>query len=365
MTTTKIAVIGAGDISRVYLENLTKLFRQIEVAGIYSRTAERARAQAEQFGIPRVYGSMEELLNDPATTIILNLTPPQQHFELSMRCLQAGKHVYTEKAMAATLEQGRALLDTANQLGLTICGAPDTFLAASFQTLRKFVDDGCIGKVTGVHVSIVNSGHEGWHTNPAFFYEVGGGPVMDMGVYPLTALVNIFGSVEAVAGMCGMAFPERTVTTEPLFGAKIRVETPTHTVGLLRFACGVTGTVTASFDGCAKVPPCMEIVGTKGMLKLSAFGGQISMLNTETGQFCELPMLFAYPNHIHGLGLADQISAIEKGRAPRTSGELILHVLEVMTAFERSDSAGAFTKIESRVERPAPMVFPALPYMLD
>jgi predicted dehydrogenase len=365
MLKTRIAVIGAGDISRFYLENLTKLIPQIEVEGIYSRTAERALAQAEKFGIPRVYGTLEELLCDPVPSIVLNLTPPPQHFELSMRCLQAGKHVYTEKAMAATLEQGRLLLETAKKHALSICGAPDTFLAASFQTLRKLVDDGCIGKVTGAHVSIVNSGHERWHANPAFFYQVGGGPMLDMGVYPLTALVNVFGSVEAVAGMCGAAFSERTIATQPLFGDKINVETPTHVMGLIRFACGVPVTVTASFDGCARVPAPMEIYGTKGMLKLSAFGGPVSMLNTESGQFCEMPMLFAYKEHVHGLGLADQATALIKGRKPRCSGELILHVLEIMTAFERSSNAGAFVSIESRVERPAPMTDPELPFVLD
>ncbi len=365
MPITKIAVIGAGDISDVYLKNLTQLYSEISVVGIYSRTADRARAQADRYGIPRVYGTLEELLDDSSTSIVLNLTPPQEHFALSMKCLEARKHVYTEKAMAATLEQGRILLETARKNHLTICGAPDTFLTAGYQTLRKLADDGWIGKVTGATVSVMLRGHEAWHKNPAFFYREGGGPMMDMGVYPLTALVNLFGSVTSVAGMCSMAFTERTITSQPLYGTKIQVETPTQIMGLLRFDNGVTASIITGFDSCAGLQNQMMIYGTQGALRMSAYGGPVSLLQPDRGEFLEMPLLFPYPKHVHGLGLADQASAIEKGRKPRASGELILHVLEVMKAIERSGISGEFIEIASRVERPNPMKEPALLYVFD
>jgi Predicted dehydrogenases and related proteins len=364
MPLTKIAVIGAGDISDLYLRNLTGLYREIEVAGIYSRTAARARAQAEKYNIPKVYGTLEELLKDPATAIVLNLTPPQEHFELSLKCLEAGKHVYTEKAMAATLEQGRILLETAKKKGLTICGAPDKFLTAGIQTMRKVIDDGIVGKLTGAYVTVMFGGHESWHPNPAFFYREGGGPMMDLGVYPLTSMIHLFGSVEAVAGLCGTAFPERTVTSKPLFGTTIKVETPTQVMGLMRFQSGLIATVMTSFDACPELPNNMIVYGTKGMLKMDAFGGPVSFFRPDKGEFCELPMLFQYNDEIHGMGLADQAAAIEKGRRPRASGELILHVLEIMTAFKRSNDTGAFVDIVSRVDRPAPMADPVLPYVV-
>jgi predicted dehydrogenase len=344
---------------------LTGLFREIEVVGIYSRTRERAKAQQEKFGLPKLYATLEEMLNDPETSIVLNLTPPQEHFETCMKCLEAGKHVYTEKALAATLEQGRTLIEAAKSRGLTLCGAPDLFLSAGPQTMRKVLDDGMIGKVTGASVTMLHVGHETWHANPEFFYKPGAGPMLDMGVYPITVLVNLLGSVESVAGMCSMAFPERIISTKPRFGTKISVETPTHVAGVLRFESGVIATVTTSYDACSKAPNNLEIYGTRGLLKTSAYNGPVSFFQPDKGEYRELPMLFAYADKIHGVGLADQASAIEKGRRPRASGELMLHVLEVMTAFERSSNTSAFARIESRVERPVPMVYPVLPFVLD
>ncbi|MDR2931478.1 MAG: Gfo/Idh/MocA family oxidoreductase [Oscillospiraceae bacterium] len=358
METTKVAVIGAGDISDIYLENLSGVYRAIEIAGIYSRTAARAKAQADKYGVPRVYNSMDELLEDPATSIVLNLTPPQQHFELSMRCLEAGKHVYTEKAMAATLEEGRILVETAAAKGLTICGAPDTFLYGGMQTMRKLLDDGYIGRVTGATAVILHAGHETWHANPAFFYKPGGGPMMDLGVYYLTMLVSLLGGVDTVAGMCDTAFPERVITSEPRFGERIKVETPTHVTGLMRFQSGVLGSVSASFDA-FKIPSRIEIHGTRGMLEFS--DGNVRFYSPDTAAYSNVPLIFPYQKRGQGLGLADQVAAIKRGRPPRAGGGLMLHILEVMTAFERSHSLNTFVKIESVIERPAPMLYPILP----
>jgi predicted dehydrogenase len=368
MHITKIAVIGAGDISRIYLENLTKKFREIEVTGIYCPTRAHAQEKAEKYGIPRVYGSLDELLSDPSTSIVLNLTPPQEHYSLCMACLAAGKHFYTEKALAATLEQGRAMIETAKKKGLSVCGAPDTFMNGGMQTLRLLIDSGAIGKVTGVYATIQNNGHERWHLNPGFFYKQGGGPMMDLGVYSLTALVFLLGSIQTVAGMCNTAFKERVISTEPHFGETIQVETPTQVLGLLHFENGVLGTISASFDAAAQTPPWVEIYGTRGVLRIPAKGGfslPITLFRPEKGEYCEIPMLFEYSGANQGMGLADQASALLTGRKPRASGELMLHVLEVMTAFEKSSDTGAFVNIESRVERPEPMAHPDLPYILD
>ena len=197
----------------------------------------RAEAKAAEHGIARAL-TPEQLLADPDIQIVINLTIPAAHYEVCQAALDAGKHVYVEKPLSLTREQGRALLQAASDKGLRIGGAPDTFLGAGLQTCRKLIDDGAIGRPVAATAFMLCHGHETWHPSPAFYYKPGGGPMFDMGPYYLTALISLLGPIRRVTGSAQMSFPERQITSQPLSGQTIVVETPTHIAGVMDFMSG-------------------------------------------------------------------------------------------------------------------------------
>ena len=185
----------------------------MEITAVCDLFPEKAKEAAEEYKIPKVYGTMEEMLADEEIEIILNLTRPNEHYKTTKAALLAGKHVYSEKPLAAVYEEGAELAAFAREKGLLLGGAPDTFLGAGIQTCRRLIDDGFIGDVIGAQAQMVCHGHEGWHPAPEFYYQAGGGPMMDMGPYYMTALVNLVGRVKGVSGMCGKGFSQRIITS--------------------------------------------------------------------------------------------------------------------------------------------------------
>lgn len=177
METVKIGMVGVGDISGIYLKNITGLFKEIELVAVCDLVREKAERAKEQYGIPKIYDTMYELFADPEIDIVLNLTRPYEHFGVSSEALKAGKHVYSEKPLAATLEEGRELVRLAQEKNLLLGGAPDTFLGAGIQTCRKLIDSGFIGEPIGAAAFMICRGHESWHPDPAFYYQHGGGPM--------------------------------------------------------------------------------------------------------------------------------------------------------------------------------------------
>lgn len=350
----RIGMLGLGAISGIYLKNLTGLFREVEVAGIYDLIPEKMEAVKEEYGISKTYASMEEMLQDPQIDLILNLTRPFEHYDTTKAALLAGKHVYSEKPLAATWEQGKELAALAQEKGLMLGGAPDTFLGAGIQTCRKLIDDGFIGRPIGASARMICHGHESWHPSPAFYYQFGGGPMMDMGPYYLTALVNLLGPVESLTGMSTKSFETRTITSEPLYGQTVQVEVPTHVNGILRFASGAVGTITTTFDVHYDQQASLEIYGTQGTLRVpdpNCFGGPIYLLRPEDGIFREFPLTFSYSENSRGLGLADMAKALQDGRRARADSTQTLHVLEIMTALEQSSQEGRTITLTSSYER--------------
>lgn len=368
MAVTKIGLLGAGVISDIYLENITRKFRELEVCAVFDLYEEKAKQAAEKYGIPKVCTSMEELLDDPEVSIVLNLTRPYEHYAVSVAALHAGKHVYTEKPLGITLEEGEKLVALAKEKNLQLCGAPDTFLGAGIQTCRKLIDEGFIGDVIGTSAFMVCRGHESWHASPEFYYKAGGGPMMDMGPYYLTALVNLAGSVTSVSGMAKASFKTRTITSEPLYGKTITVDVPTHVTGMLRFENGAVGTIITTFDVHKAEVPSIEIYGTNGTLSVpdpNTFGGPVRLYRPGSEEFKEIPLLFPYSENSRGLGLADMAKAIELGRRPRANSTLLSHVLEIMTAFEASSSQRKEISITSRYQREKAMIYQELTGILD
>ena len=354
-----IGIVGCGAISGIYMENITKMFKEIEIIGICDIVAEKAKAKSEEFGGLHIYKDMTELFKDPAVEIVLNLTRPYEHFDVTSAAIAAGKHVYSEKPLGATFEEGKKLMELAKAANVLIGGAPDTFMGAGIQTCRKLIDDGVIGDVVGAAAFMVCRGHETWHPDPAFYYQFGGGPMLDMGPYYVTALISMLGAVDTVSGMTKASFPTRLITSEPKSGEVVKVETSTYITGLMNFASGAIGTIFTTFDAYVAEVPRIEIYGSKGTLSVpdpNYFGGPIRLYRPEAGQFHEVPLMFDYPENSRGLGVADMAKYLSTGKGFRAKSELTYHVLEVLTSFEKSSAAGAHIKLETTCERPVPMI---------
>lgn len=358
MKPVNVAFLGTGAISGIYFENLTRVFQDVQVIGAYDLFPEKVKAAQEAYGFPKAYTSMEELLGDPEVEIVLNLTRPFEHYETTKAALMAGKHVYSEKPLAATYEEGRELASLAEAKGLLLGGAPDTFLGAGIQTCRKLIDDGFIGQPIGAAAFMICRGHESWHPSPAFYYQYGGGPMMDMGPYYLTALVNLLGGVSGLTGVTTKSFDTRTITSDPLKGTVVPVEVPTHVNGIMNFENGAVGTILTTFDVHYDQSARLEIYGSRGTLRVpdpNGFGGPVSLLRPEDGSFKEIPLLFDYKENSRGLGVADMAMAIRTGRPMRADVNQTLHVLEIMTGFQKSSETGHYLTLESHYEKKPPM----------
>jgi predicted dehydrogenase len=356
MEKVKIGVIGCGNISGIYLK-MAKTFPILETVAVADLVIEKAQARAAEFGIPRAC-SVDELLADPAIEIVLNLTIPHAHASVAMAALQAGKSVYNEKPLAIRREDAQAMLSLAAERGLRVGGAPDTFLGAGQQTCRKLIDAGAIGTPVAATAFMTCHGHEGWHPDPEFYYQVGGGPMFDMGPYYLTSLVNLLGPVRRVTGSARASFAERTITSQPKFGKKITVEVPTHVAGVLDFANGAVATIITSFDVWQASLPRVEIYGSLGSLSVpdpNTFGGAVRLWTSESKQWEDVALLPNYAENWRSLGVADMASAICHQRPHRASGELTTHVLDIMHAIHEASEQGSHVTLASTCERPAPL----------
>ena len=364
----RVAFIGVGSISGIYLDNLTQVFRDVEIAGVCDLIPERANNAKEKYNLPRVYENMFEAFEDPSVDIILNLTRPHQHFEVTRLALEHGKHVYTEKPLGITMEEGDALVKLAKERGLLIAGAPDTFLGAGLQSCRKYIDAGMIGDPVGAAAFMICRGHETWHPDPDFYYQPGGGPMLDMGPYYITALVSLLGPVSRLVSASKRTFNKRLITSQPHAGTEVDVNTDTYIAGTMQFASGAIGTIFTTFDVYYPTQARFEIYGSEGTMILpdpNYFGGPIQIFRPETGKFDELPLLFDYQENSRGLGLADMAAAIQSGRDVRAGMDQIHHVLEILTGFEQSARAGGWLDLKTPYHRPQQMQKAALKGVLD
>jgi len=355
-TRSKIGIVGCGNISGIYLQ-AGDTFEILEIVACADLVVERAKEQAAKYGVPKAC-TTEELLADPEIEIVVNLTNPDAHAEIGMRAVEAGKSVHNEKPLTLTREQGRRLLDAASARGLRVGGAPDTFLGGGLQTCRKLIDDGEIGDPIGATAFMLCHGHESWHPNPDYYYQPGAGPMFDMGPYYLTALATLMGPVRRVTGSARITFPERIITSQPLDGTKIEVNTPTHVASVLEFASGAIGTIVTSFDVWAHELPCIEIYGTQGSLSVpdpNTFGGPVRIRRAGAAEWSDVPLTHGYTENSRGIGVADMAYALHSGRPHRASGELAYHVLDIMHASLESAHEGRRIELASTCSRPDPL----------
>lgn len=357
MNKVKVGVVGCGNISGIYFENLTKTFVNTEVYACADLVEERAKAAAEKYGIPHVL-STEELLQNEDIQIVLNLTIPKVHFDVCKQALLAGKNVYVEKPLSLTMEQGDELVSLAREKNLMIGCAPDTFLGGGLQTCRKLIEDGFIGTPVAATAFMTCHGHESWHPDPEFYYEVGGGPMFDMGPYYLTALVSLLGEAKTVCGMTKVTFPQRTITSAKKFGKVVDVEVPTHVAGTIEFKSGAIATMITSFDIWSSTLPRIEIYGSLGTLIVpdpNTFGGPVLLRPAQSKDFKEIPLTHIYAENSRGIGVSDMANCIQTGEKPRACGELANHVLEIMHAFHISSDTKKYVDLKTSCEQPKPL----------
>ena len=354
-----IGVLGCGNISAAYMR-LAPLFRGIEMRACADLNLDAAKARAAEFGLRAE--TVEGLLAADDIDIIVNLTVPAAHFAVSMQILDAGKHVYSEKPFVLSLDEGQALAAKAAEKGLRVGSAPDTFMGGAHQFARHLVDQGRVGKISSGTCFVQSPGMEMWHPNPDFFFQPGGGPILDLGPYYISNLVQLLGPVARVTAMSMSAQPERTITSQPRFGEKIPVGTPTTIHAILQFQSGAQVTYCASWDVWQHGHAPMELYGATGTLHVpdpNFFGGEVRMTTkaafTTAGVAWDHP--FSRPNdgvnaNYRAAGLADMAQAIMAGHAHRCSLEFSLHVVDVMTAILRAGDSGQVLDLTTTCERP-------------
>jgi len=359
-----VGLVGCGNISDVYLIN-AGLFRDIRVVAVSDIKADVAKAKAAKYGLPALRPG--ELLKRDDVDIVLNLTVPAAHADVSLAAIDAGKHVYTEKPLAISLSDGQAIITAAGRKGVKVGASPDTVLGAAVQIARRMIDRSDVGDIVTGTAAVLSHGMENWHPNPVFFFKPGGGPVLDMGPYYLSALVNLLGPIESIAATGKKGFKHRTVTSEgPMKGKRIKVETLTTVNALLSFTVGAEIVLLMSWDVWRHGMPPIELHGTKASLRLpdaNYFGGflEISEGGKEWRKLDTGGDVYGRPNwpprdkrvaNYRGLGLAEMAAAIAKGREPRASGALALHVLDAMASLLASVETGRRVKVMASGRRP-------------
>ena len=367
-----VGLIGTGRISDIYLQNLSS-FSEVNVKTCGSLNLEESADKAKQYDIANV-ATPDEIIADNSIDCVLNLTLPAVHAEVSLAALQAGKHVYSEKPLATNLDDSKRILDLASSKGLIVGNAPDTFLGGRWQTARKIIEDGVIGSVIGCMAHVGTHGVERHHPNPDFYYKHGGGPLLDLGPYYLTVMVFLMGPITRVSGMASRSFDKRQIENGARHGEWMDVEVNTHSLSMFEFASGAIGNMTMSFDIWDSETPRFEIYGTDGTICIpdldpvhgaNVFEGPVWYRTRKTSRWefqprpTDRPKEWLVAENTHnfnfncrGLGLLEMAYAITEQRAPRASGELAHHVLEVMLGIESAPDKGGFVDIESRCDIP-------------
>jgi len=343
----RVGVVGCGIIGKRYVQDsgAYDAWRPVACADLDTASAD---AFAAEFGLRAE--AVHDLIADPGVDLVLNLTPPAAHAAVVRSALETGKHVYTEKPLATTAALGRELVAEAARRGLRLGCAPDTFLGSAYETARRLLASGAIGAPLGAAATMLVGGPDSWHPNAEMFYRAGGGPLLDIAPYYLTALVALLGPIEAVAGFTETPTPHRTLGAGPRGGRVVTAEVPTYAAAVLRFAGGALATLAVGFESREQYVSGMHVFGTTGSLTLpdaNAFEGDLLVA---TGRVEPEPVPYeSYGDReARGLGIQDLAEALRDGRPHRASGELALHVLEAAEAIERAGDEGRVIQLASQ-----------------
>jgi predicted dehydrogenase len=361
-----VGIMGAGNISSAYLR-LAPLFKGLEVRGVADIIPAAAKKRSEEFNVKAM--TPDELLKNSEIDVVVNLTIPSTHYQVSMDAISAGKHAYSEKPFVLSLKEGKALKKAADARGLRVGSAPDTFLGGAHQQVRNLIDTGKVGKITHGTTHVMSRGMEHWHPNPDFFFQIGAGPVLDVGPYYVTDLIHLIGPVKRVTAFTGMASKTRIVTTPgvPMTGKKIKVGTPTTIHGVLEFHSGAIITIGASWDTFSHGHHNIELYGTEGSVYVpdpNFFGGDILVTDKSGTRNKVEPWEHPFGKANQGLdtatpranyrtaGLADMMQAVDKKRAARCGLDVALHAVDVMTSLLKAGETGKVITLTTTCERP-------------
>ena len=354
-----VGIIGAGNISDQYLTNLTA-FPDVEVLAIGDLIEDRARDQAAKYGVPAA-GGVDLVLGHPDIEIVVNLTIPAVHVEVSEAIIAAGKHVWTEKPIGVDRASSLGLLEKADAAGLRVGVAPDTVLGPGVQTAKRAIARGDIGRPLFAQTTFQWQGPEIFHPNPAFLYAVGGGPLLVLGPYYVSALIHVFGPVAAVAAVGQRATDSRVVQVGPLAGQEFPVEIPSTVSVLTQFEQGGQAQSLYSTDSPLLRQGVVEITGTEGTLVIpdpNTFGGRIVITRPLAEMVVPPAPVVQEIVEVEqegvlagrGLGLLDMVRSIRAGRSHVATGRFGYHVLDTLLSIEESVESGAFVEVESTVD---------------
>ncbi|CDQ19101.1 Predicted dehydrogenase [Halobacillus karajensis] len=337
----KVGIVGCGNISDIYFKNSIS-YAAFDIVACADIDINRAKRKAELYHIPLAL-SVDELLDRPDIDLIINLTPPQSHADIIIESLLHDKHVYSEKPLAVSLDDGHKIINLAEERNLHVGAAPDTFLGAGIQTCLDVMQQGMIGTPVAGSAYMMKLGPERWHADPEFFYQEGGGPLFDMGPYYLTTLIQLLGPIRSVMAKAKIHPSERRIMKGPKEGNVIDVKTPTHYSGVLEFAKGPIVSMTMSFDVPATDMPFIEIYGSEGTLKVpdpNTFGGPVLVKKKGEEKWEEVQLTYPHTENSRGLGVVHMVDSIQKQTPFEADGQQALHVLEVMHAFHESSASG-------------------------
>ena len=348
-----VGIIGCGNISNQYLKNLTR-FPDVAVVICADVEVARARAQADAYGVPG-WGSPADALGHPGVELIVNLTVPAAHAEVSGAAIAAGKHVWSEKPLTLDVAAGRALLEQAEAAGVRVGCAPDTVLGAGLQSARRLIDNGAIGTPLTALTLLQGPGPQSWHPDPEFLFAPGAGPLFDLGPYYLTVLAVLFGPARRVAAIGRRPRESRVIGSGPRAGTPFGVAVPTYIAALAEYVAGQAASLLFSWDSPLSRQGFIEVTGTEATLAVpdpNRFDGNPRIRRAGDADWTVIPAKGAAAGR--GTGVVDMVRAIRGGAGHRASGTVALHVLEMMSAIERSAVSAAFEPVETRFEVPAP-----------
>ena len=360
----KVGIIGCGNISETYFE-CQNLFNNFKIVACSDINFEAAKTSASKYSIKAL--SLDDILSSKEVDLIINLTIPSAHKEIICKSLNAEKHCFSEKPLAMNFSDGIEISELSNSKNLYVGCAPDTFLGAAGQKARSLIEKNKIGDIVLGTFNLMSHGMEHWHPNPDFFFKPGAGPVFDLGVYYITQLVNLIGPVKSISSISGTATPERTITSEPRYGEKIKVETPTTLMGTLEFHNNAKIQFFCSWDVWRHNHSTIELYGLNGSMVVpdpNFFSGDILISHKEDDwqKINNDEMLLGIPNKLdnngtkianyRGIGLSDMIDAIKNKREARCSLDLAIHVLEVMEGIIKSSETRNIYNMKTKSKQP-------------
>lgn len=341
--TVAVAIVGCGNVSPKYLDTIIGS-AQVEVIGCADLEQSKAATLAAAFGI-HAYESIDELCADPRVQLVVNLTAPVAHAEVSLRAIAHGKHVYSEKPLAASVSDARRVVAAAAAAGVQLGCAPDTFLGVGLQATKRLIADGAIGRPISALSVLATQGPELFHPGPEFLYRSGAGPLFDIGPYLVTTLTFLLGPVRAVSATTATPVKERTIRVGERAGEGFTAAVPTFISAVLEFDSGAIATVVQGWDVVGTTAPRLEIHGTEGSISApspDSWDGPVRLQRAGESEFVEVVSAVpagGSPGSL-GMGVLQMAEALESGQVPAGSGARGLHTLEVLHAILSSAAAG-------------------------